>query len=111
PAAEVAIYRGNRLVSNNWVAMRALNHALRAELTGSRRDRDEAARLWERVLAWQLPDGLFIDSPGGEATPVTYHAKFCAVLALALTETESVGTALVGALERGLEALAALVSP
>jgi len=112
PAAEtVALYKGRRLVSNNWIAMRALNYSLRDKLTGSRRDADEAARLWERVLGWQLPDGLFIDSPGGEATPVTYHAKFCAMLALALSETEFGSEAIQAALQRGLEAMAALVSP
>jgi hypothetical protein len=110
-ASELVLYRGWRLVSNNWVGMRALNYSLRARLTGSRSDTREAGRLWERVWAWQTADGLFIDSPGGDATPVTYHAKFCAVLALAATEAERRDPRLVTALERGLEALSALVSP
>ena len=35
---DVRLYRGGRLVSNNWVAMRALNYSLRAKLTGSKDD-------------------------------------------------------------------------
>jgi hypothetical protein len=110
-ARGVALYAGHRLVSNNWIAMRALNYALRARLNKSHADRDQAARLWQRVLSWQLPDGLFVDSPGGEATPTTYHAKFCAMLALAISETECQDQAMRGALWRGLQALAGLVSP
>jgi hypothetical protein len=110
------LYRGRRLVSNNWVAMRALNFTLRAHLTGSDSDRREAARLWQRVLAWQLPNGLFSDAPGGEATPTSYHAKFCAMLALAewadpeFAATE-LGSRCRDALRRGLDALLPLISP
>jgi hypothetical protein len=112
PAAEtVTLYKGRRLVSNNWIAMRALNYSLRARLTGNKRDGRQASRLWEQVLSWQLPDGLFMDAPGGEATPVTYHAKFCAVLALAVSETGLGNETIRAALHRGLEAMAALVSP
>lgn len=107
----VALYLGRRLVSNNWVAMRALNYSLRAHLTGSKSDTREADRLWEKVLSWQTADGLFIDSPGGEATPVTYHAKFCAMLALAWTETGRDSSAMAHALRHGLDALYHLVSP
>jgi hypothetical protein len=110
-ARQIALYRGKRLVSNNWIAMRALNYALRARLAGSPCDRDEAARLWDKVLGWQLPDGLFVDSPDGAATPVTYHAKFCAMLALALSETAFRSPVMQSALRRGLQALARLVSP
>ncbi len=105
------LYRGNRLVSNNWVAMRALNHSLRARLSATKTDHREAQRLWTQVLGWQLPCGLFVDSPGGDATPVTYHAKFCAMLALALSETDAGTSELQESFRRGLEALCVLVSP
>jgi hypothetical protein len=110
-AAEVDLYRGKRLVSHNWIAMRALNYSLRGRLTGRKSDRTEAARLWESVLGWQTPDGLFIDSPGGEATPTTYHAKFCAMLTVAFSETDVGSEAMLAALRRGLDALARLISP
>jgi hypothetical protein len=105
------LYHGRRLVSNNWVAMRALDYSLRARLRGSAKDTREAARLWRRVLAWQTEDGLFIDSPGGDATPVTYHAKFCAMLALALTDTGCGTPEMAEALRCGLDALCYLMSP
>ncbi len=106
------LYQGNRVVSNNWVAMRALNYTLRAGLTGSRADdEEEATRLWDHVLNWQLPCGLFIDSPGGMATPVTYHAKFCATIALALAHTDNLREELSAALQQGLNALVKLISP
>ncbi|MDH7568011.1 MAG: hypothetical protein QHJ73_00295, partial [Armatimonadota bacterium] len=40
------LYRGRRLVSHNWVAMRALNHSLRAHLGGNRSDAHAARVLW-----------------------------------------------------------------
>jgi hypothetical protein len=139
-AASLRLYQGRRLVSNNWIAMRALNHTLRGRLMGNDADGGRAGRLWERVLSWQLPCGLFVDSTGGEATPVTYHAKFCAMLGLGLNmpaaptplwspalpsagsqaggsipsfsdEDRSSDGAMRGALRRGLDALAGLVSP
>jgi hypothetical protein len=110
-ADPIRLYRGSRLVSNNWIALRALNYALRARLTDNKADRSEAARLWQQVLGWQLGDGLFVDSPGGQATPITYHAKFCAMLALALSETEVESEKMHAALQRGLAALSGLVSP
>lgn len=102
--ATVDAYDGPKLVSNNWIAMRALNLTLQ----GGREARAET--LWSQVLDWQQPDGLFVDSPGGLAPPVTYHAKFCAVLALALKETGG-PERLSPALEKGLWALSRLVSP
>src|ERR1051326_8276513 len=60
-----------------------LRHARPRSIEGER-DQEYANRLWKRVLGWQTTDGLFIDSPDGDATPITYHAKFCAMLALAL---------------------------
>ena len=60
--------------SNNSVAMRGC-HRL-ADLTRGR------SPLWDQVLAWQQPSGLFTDSPSGDVSPLTYHAKFCAMPAL-----------------------------
>jgi hypothetical protein len=108
---QIDLCNGRRLVSNNWIAMRALNYTLRAELAGSRSDRDTAARLWDKVMGWQLRDGLFVDSPDGVATPITYHAKVCAMLALGLSEAALENAALQSSLRRGLQALARLVSP
>jgi hypothetical protein len=111
-ALQVSVHNGRNLVSNNWVAMRALNFSLRAGLTGSSEDRVIAGELWMRVLGWQNRDGLFVDSPRGNATPLTYHAKFCAVLALALELTEcEMAAQLSKALSRGLEALVPFISP
>jgi hypothetical protein len=113
PAA-VRLYPGGRLVSHNWVAMRALSCSLRAHLTVDAAAAARANSLWAEVCSRQLPCGLFVDSPGGEATPLTYHAKFCAMLALLLTEATADGEKRpreAEALLRGLEALAPLVSP
>lgn len=85
-------------VSRNWIAMRALNLSL------NRGDHS----LWPRILAWQTAPGLFPDSPLGRVTPVTYHAKFCLVLAMAAREGVP---GLQHALDRGLDALEKLVSP
>lgn len=115
-AALPPLYWGKRLVSNNWVAMRAFNYTLRAHFSGSRDDAHRSEQLWDRVLDWQLQCGLFVDSPGGEATPVAYHAKFCAMLALAaaavpdFSATEQ-GKRCLAALERGLGSLLPLISP
>jgi len=97
--------------------MRAVSFALRAQLTGRAADAGRSMRLLRGVLRLQTSDGLFVDSPGGRATPVTYHAKFCAMLALMLDyerclEPDSVGAGEVThALRRGLDALEPLVSP
>ncbi len=104
-------YAGNRLVSHNWVAMRAVSHSLRAHFTADAVDQSAAERLWERVLAWQTPEGWFVDSPGGRAVPITYHAKFCAMLALAIEEEIHDTPDLRGALLRGLHVLAPFISP
>jgi len=109
-AGEIELYRGGRLVSQNWVAMRAASATLRGRLLDDRSDR-EARALWDRVAGWQLPGGLFSDAPGGEASPVAYHAKFCAMLALALTDGGHPGEPLRSSLRPGLDALADLVSP
>ena len=92
------LYAGGSLVSNNWGLFRALTRTLRGQLVP-----DFSA------VHKQLPQGLFPDSPIGVATPVCYHAKMCATLAL----LESFRPQAVHrqALQRGLQALVALVSP
>ncbi|CAN0295086.1 unnamed protein product, partial [Phaeothamnion confervicola] len=92
--------------------MRALSHSLVAQKTGRPEDRERAGNLWSRVLSWQSESGLFVDSPGGLACPPTYHAKFCAMLALAqeFTDQDESGQ-MRQALLRGLDSLAGLVSP
>lgn len=106
--ADIALYPGGRLVSNNWVAMRALSRSLQAAAPDP-----SLTALWERVLGWQGPSGLFRDAPIGVATPVTYHAKFCAMLGLAalLTPDRCPLEAIKAALRRGLDALVELISP
>jgi hypothetical protein len=107
-AKTVTLYSGGRLVSNNWVAMRALSRSLQAA-----GPTPEVTELWDRVLGWQLDSGLFNDAPIGEATPVTYHAKFCAMLALvAFLAPETCPIERVKeALRRGLDVLIPLISP
>lgn len=109
--SDIRVYDGRRAVSRNWIAMRALNFALRARLTGKRADAARAEQLWKKVLSWQTSEGLFLDSPVGEVAPVTYHAKFCATLALEARELGQPSAERTSALERGLDALEALVSP
>lgn len=105
----VTPYHGRRLVSNNWIAMRALSCSLYAELAASPAAAARAQALWRRVLGWQREDGLFNDAPAGECAPVTYHAKFCAMVALQCSLSAS--EALHPALARGLEVLSSLVTP
>lgn len=104
-------YAGSRLVSNNWLLLRALNWGLRFARTGEKESL-AIARASLQVLERQLPCGLFPDSPHGCATPICYHAKICAALALIhrLCPPEvSHGTE--DRLRRGLEALQVAVSP
>jgi len=110
-AAAIPLYRGGRLVSHNIRAMRAAAFALRARLTGHEADRRVAERLWADLLAQQQRCGLFSDCPGGVATPTTYHAKCCAMLALTAELAGDTDPHRMQALRRGLAALARLVSP
>ncbi len=102
-------------VTNNWHAMRAVCFAQRSRLFGSERDRRAAlACLHSHVLVLQGSDGLFADYPapgrgGDRATPLTYHAKFCAMLAMFLQEIDDEAAA--AALARGVSALARLCAP
>ncbi len=85
------LYDGSRLVSNNWVAMRAVCFLLHARLTTNERSLRRGEDLLRETLRWQLEDGVFVDYPrkpqGCFATPLTYHAKMCAMLALAADYT------------------------
>jgi hypothetical protein len=92
------LYHGSALVSNNWALFRALTRTLRGQLVP-----DFSA------IHKQLPSGLFPDSPVGVATPVCYHAKMCATLAL--LESFRPQAMHRQALDRGLRALLSLVSP
>ncbi|MGC8669516.1 MAG: hypothetical protein ACP5VE_15520 [Chthonomonadales bacterium] len=102
-------FHGRRLVSNNWIAMRAASTSLYARLTASPSHAALAQMLWRRVIGRQREDGLFNDAPAGEGAPVTYHAKFCAMLALEYAAHPDAD--LQSALKRGLETLYALVTP
>jgi len=93
-----SLYQGRALVSNNWALFRGLTRVLRSRLYPD-----------FSVLQKQLPSGLFPDSPVGTATPVCYHAKICATLAL--LEAFRPQAPHRQALHRGLEALLHLVSP
>jgi len=73
-------------VSNNWLAMQSATLALLGQVR-RRQDWQEKAKktIINYVLNWQLPDGLFVDSPikprtSKFATPLTYHVKICSML-------------------------------
>ncbi len=74
------------LQGNNWLALRALDHALRYEILNDEQDKELSYQLiHDYVLKWQLDDAFFYDSPretnaSKAATPLTYHAKICNVL-------------------------------
>lgn len=101
--------------TNNWEAMRAVCLAQRGHLLGSAADlRASRECLYARVLPLQGSDGLFadypaVDGPGGRATPLTYHAKICAMLAMLLQSLQD--DAARTALARGVNALAGLCAP
>jgi hypothetical protein len=107
------LYDGERTVSNNWLAMRAVCFLMAARLLSDERCRLRGEALVRETLGRQLPDGIFVDYPGDVrtefATPLTYHAKTCAMLCMAAdyTERETVAPAVI----RGLQALTALMSP
>ncbi len=113
------LYDGRRLVSNNWMAMRAVCHLLHAELTGDSDSQLRGEELLQQTVTWQLEDGVFIDFPAAPrsewATPLTYHAKICSMLTLALrlplTLDERLTNKIGLALQRGLNALDSVSSP
>ena len=95
--AQPALYEGGALVSNNWALFRALTRQLRG------------LSFDDRLVECQLISGLFPDCPLGQATPVCYHAKICATLALRARLCEDFSHN--ERLRRGLEALLWLISP
>jgi len=99
------------LVSNNWVILRGLTWGLRYARSRNPEHLAETLKAMQ-PLKRQLPSGLFPDSPYGQATPVCYHAKICACLAL-LTRLCPPETwePFVKPLRLGLDALQWLVSP
>lgn len=106
---------GGGNVTNNWHAMRAVCLARRGRLLGRAQDiRAATACLRTAVLPLQDADGLFADYPppgraGDRMTPLTYHAKFCAMLAMLLREAPDHAAA--AALARGVDALAQFCAP
>ena len=106
---------GGGNVTNNWHAMRAVCLARRGRLLGRAQDiRAATACLRTVVLPLQDADGLFADYPppgraGDRMTPLTYHAKVCAMLAMLLREAPD--PAATAALARGVETLAQLCAP
>lgn len=111
-ASDIPVYTGGRLVSHNWRAMRAVNLTLRGALrTSPQSDWAESEAVWRGVLTHQEESGVFVDSPGGVATPTTYHAKFCAMLALTCWIRPETADWVREPLQRGLNILADCVSP
>lgn len=109
------LYDGRRPVSNNWIAMRAACFAIHSRLTKDQVSARRANALLDRVLEWQLPDGIFADYPSDIrraksefATPMTYHAKTCAMLALSHRYLGRQDIRAVA--ERGLDSLISLMS-
>jgi len=107
------LYDGGRQVSNNWLAMRAVSFLMRARLTGDEECGRRGEALIRETLDRQLQDGVFVDYPikplNNFATPLTYHAKTCAMLVLAAEYSQQ--KEVLQALERGLRALCGLMSP
>jgi hypothetical protein len=103
------------LHGNNWIAIRAFDLALSAEVMGKRGNSVRANKLVDDlVLKWQLVDGVFYDAPRSVRarqveTPLTYHAKFC-MLALLINWILDRGDVRDAAL-RGLQSLGELIAP
>jgi hypothetical protein len=100
--------------TNNWHAMRAVCLLQRGRALERRADVEAARRcLHQVVLPLQDTAGLFADYPPGggpgRCTPLTYHAKFCAMLAMYLTDLPDAAAA--AALRRAVVALAHLCAP
>lgn len=105
----------NTAHGNNWVAIQALDLLLRYHQFKVPDDLQRANHLIDHyVLRWQLPDGIFYDTPRSPnakyiKTPLTYHAKFCMVLSLYAQISNRCDV--YRAVLRGLDALSKLVSP
>ena len=90
-------------VSRNWLAMMAAIRALEGAAP------EEALAGLNVVLEAQLNDGFFVDSRQGMATPLVYHAKICAMLAVVAAVSGDESSRLAGV--RGLDALLPFISP
>ncbi len=100
--------------TNNWHAMRAVCLLQRGLALDRPQDVKAAVRcLHHDVLPLQDGAGLFADYPPGggplRCTPLTYHAKFCAMLAMFLSDLREEMAA--DALRKGILALARLCAP
>ncbi len=101
--------------TNNWHAMRAVCLLQRGRALGRPADVEAARRcLHQDVLPLQDTSGLFADYPPGadggtRCTPLPYHAKFCAMLAMFLADLPDPEAE--AALRRGVTALAKLCAP
>ncbi len=101
--------------TNNWHAMRAVCLLQRGLALGRAADVEAARRCMQHeVLPLQGGSGLFADYPprgsaGDRCTPLTYHAKFCAMLAMFLLELPDAQVR--DALRRGVVALGHLCAP
>ncbi len=100
--------------TNNWHAMRAVCLLQRGMACNRPTDVEAAFRCLRRdVLPLQDEAGLWADYPPGgglrRCTPLTYHAKFCAMLAMFVRDLQDGQAA--DALRRGVVALADLCAP
>ncbi|GBD28106.1 hypothetical protein HRbin31_00118 [bacterium HR31] len=101
--------------TNNWHAMRAVCLLQRGLALGRAADVEAARRCMQHeVLPLQGGSGLFADYPprgsaGDRCTPLTYHAKFCAMLAMFLSDLPD--AQVQEALRRGVIALTYLCAP
>jgi hypothetical protein len=104
----------NSTPSNNWLATRACCHALRYYYLNSEHEKSEAEELMNRVLSFQLEDGFFYDYPNipyhdTYATPLTYHAKTCAMISMYCDYIHNSRT--LAALMKGLLTLSKFIAP
>jgi len=117
--APAFLYDGSRMVSNNWLAMRAVCHIKLGQIKGDPALLARGQALVREALTWQLDDGVFVDYPrynrSNFATPLTYHVKICAMFTLIIqgqgTGDQALDTRLKSALVRGLDAVVGLTAP
>lgn len=99
---------------NNWVSMRGVCCLIKNRLHPGDAGKNGRWIIDRYILRCQQSDNIFYDIPAipglrrGE-TPLTYHAKICAMLAMAYEYYPSL--TLAQALIRGLDTLASFVAP
>ena len=102
-------------ISNNIFAIRAACHLLKGNLFDIDSEVSEAQHIIENyILRWQSKDGFFYDYPDDVdaedyATPLTYHAKICAMLCLCYELAPK--NDLLAAIIKGLEVLGEFIAP